>query len=76
MLSFFFTNEREVTSFSDLSLCSIDRFNRLFHGLLQSGYYFAPSAYEALFVSACHTMEELTQTAEKVSELLRIEPLI
>lgn len=70
MLSIFLTDAAEVNSFADVSACDIDKFNRLFHDLLQAGYYFAPSAYEALFVSSVHTQDELKQTAEKVGEFL------
>jgi len=38
------------------------RFNRLFHGLLDSGVYIAPALYEAGFVSSAHTQEDIAQT--------------
>ena len=34
--------------------CDKERFNRFFHAMLDAGVYFAPSAYEAGFVSAAH----------------------
>jgi glutamate-1-semialdehyde 2,1-aminomutase len=39
-------------------------FNRFFHALLQQGVYFAPSAYEAGFVSAAHGDAEIAATVE------------
>ena len=37
-------------------------FNRFFHGMLDHGVYFAPSAYEAGFISAAHTPEDIATT--------------
>jgi glutamate-1-semialdehyde 2,1-aminomutase len=38
-------------------------FNRLFHAMLDEGVYFAPSAFEAGFVSAAHTAQDIEATA-------------
>jgi glutamate-1-semialdehyde 2,1-aminomutase len=38
------------------------RFNQLFHGLLDRGVYIAPALYEAGFVSAAHTAEDIAAT--------------
>jgi glutamate-1-semialdehyde 2,1-aminomutase len=40
------------------------RFNTLFHGLLDRGVYIAPALYEAGFVSAAHTEDDIAQTVE------------
>ena len=40
------------------------RFNQLFHGLLDRGVYIAPALYEAGFVSAAHTAEDIAATVE------------
>ncbi len=39
-----------------------DRFNRFFHAMLDAGVYFAPSAFEAGFVSAAHSAADITAT--------------
>ncbi len=39
-----------------------DAFNRFYHALLAQGVYFAPSAYEAGFVSAAHGDAEIEAT--------------
>jgi len=39
---------------ADVSASDIERFKRFFHGMLDAGVYFAPSAYEAGFVSIAH----------------------
>lgn len=35
--------------------CDKDAFNRFFHAMIDAGHYFAPSAFEAGFVSAAHS---------------------
>ncbi len=40
------------------------RFNQLFHGLLDHGVYIAPALYEAGFVSAAHTAEDIAATVD------------
>jgi len=42
--------------------CDKARFNRFFHAMLDAGVYFAPSAFEAGFVSAAHTAEDIATT--------------
>ena len=38
------------------------RFNQFFHAMLDAGVYFAPALYEAGFVSAAHTEDDIAQT--------------
>ncbi|MCY7369911.1 MAG: glutamate-1-semialdehyde 2,1-aminomutase [Polaromonas sp.] len=40
------------------------RFNLLFHGLLDRGVYIAPALYEAGFVSAAHTSQDIEATVD------------
>jgi glutamate-1-semialdehyde 2,1-aminomutase len=40
------------------------RFNKLFHGLLDRGVYIAPALYEAGFVSAAHSEQDIVETVE------------
>ena len=49
-------------SYRDVLDCDTARFNRFFHAMLDAGIYFAPSAYEAGFVSAAHGVAEVDQT--------------
>jgi glutamate-1-semialdehyde 2,1-aminomutase len=44
-------------------------FNRLFHGLLDRGVYIAPALYEAGFVSAAHSDEDIANTIEAAREV-------
>lgn len=57
------------TSFAEVMECDKDLFNRFFHAMLDEGVYFAPSAFEAGFVSSAHTDVEIDKTlaaAEKI----------
>ncbi len=51
-------------SFAEVSQCDIARFNTFFHGMLDNGVYFAPSAYEAGFVSSAHSDEIIAETVQ------------
>ena len=39
-------------------------FNRFFHAMLDNGVYYAPALYEAGFVSAAHTAQDIAETVE------------
>ncbi|MBD3893072.1 glutamate-1-semialdehyde 2,1-aminomutase [Hydrogenophaga sp.] len=47
------------------------RFNRLFHGLLERGVYIAPALYEAGFVSAAHSEQDISDSVAAAREVLR-----
>ncbi len=47
------------------------KFNALFHGLLDRGVYIAPALYEAGFVSAAHTREDIDQTVAVAREVFK-----
>jgi glutamate-1-semialdehyde 2,1-aminomutase len=53
MFGLFFTDQR-VENYAQAMQSDSARFNRFFHGMLERGVYFAPSAFEAGFVSAAH----------------------
>ncbi len=42
--------------------CDKEAFNRFFHAMIDAGHYFAPSAFEAGFVSAAHTDADIAAT--------------
>ena len=48
------------------------RFNQLFHGLLDRGVYIAPALYEAGFVSATHTDEDIAATVAAAREVFKL----
>jgi len=46
--------EAVPASFAEVTQSDVPRFNAFFHKMLDAGVYFAPSAYEAGFVSSAH----------------------
>jgi len=47
------------------------RFGRYFRGMLERGVYLAPSQFEAAFVSAAHSPEDIDATITAANEVLR-----
>lgn len=45
-------------------------FNAFFHGMLEAGHYFAPSMYEAGFMSLAHNETDIDQTLDAASQVL------
>lgn len=56
--------ETPPASFSEVMGCDKEMFNRFFHAMLAEGVYFAPSAYEAGFVSSAHGPAEIEKTVQ------------
>ncbi|WP_434631523.1 glutamate-1-semialdehyde 2,1-aminomutase [Chromobacterium sp. CV08] len=63
MFGFYFSAQAPK-SYAEATGCDIERFKRFFHAMLDEGIYFAPSAYEAGFVSAAHSDEMIERTIE------------
>lgn len=67
-------SEQPVLNFEDARNSQVHKFPPYFQGMLQEGVYLAPSPYEAGFVSAAHTRQDIEKTlvsAEKVLVNLR-----
>jgi len=69
MFGLFFSSEEKITTFAQVMQCDQDRFKRFFHAMLDQGVYLAPSAFEAGFVSAAHTDEDIDKTV-RIAESL------
>ena len=67
MFGFFFS-EHPVRSYRDTLTTKKESFNKFFHAMLENGVYFAPSAFEAGFVSAAHAGEALEFTLQALSD--------
>jgi glutamate-1-semialdehyde 2,1-aminomutase len=48
-----------------------NKFNTLFHGLLDRGVYIAPALYEAGFVSGAHTAQDIADTVSAAREIFK-----
>jgi len=71
MFTVFFTELEHVTCGSDVSEhCDLAFFGRFFNEMLLEGVYLAPSQYEAAFVSAAHTDEDIDNTIAAAERVL------
>jgi glutamate-1-semialdehyde 2,1-aminomutase len=62
MFGLFFTEESSIENFSQVMNCNLDRFKLFFHEMLEEGIYFAPSAFEAGFISSAHGKNDIKAT--------------
>jgi glutamate-1-semialdehyde 2,1-aminomutase len=62
MFGLFFSKEPQISRFSQVMACDQALFKRFFHGMLAKGVYFAPSAFEAGFVSIAHSDDDINNT--------------
>ncbi|MDE2090451.1 MAG: glutamate-1-semialdehyde 2,1-aminomutase [Gammaproteobacteria bacterium] len=70
MFGLFFTQAAQVTNYAQVMTCDTGRFQRFFHGMLKEGIYLAPSAFEAGFLSAAHTLADIDATLAAARKLL------
>jgi glutamate-1-semialdehyde 2,1-aminomutase len=66
--------EKCPTSYHEMMQSNKEHFNQFFHSMLDSGIYLGPSAFEAGFVSAAHTDEDIANTiaaAKKAFSLIK-----
>ncbi len=70
MFGFVFSEDAPVRRFEQVASANIERFRAFFHGMLEEGVYFAPSAYEAGFVSAAHGDNEIATTLDAAKRVL------
>ena len=54
----------------DAAESDTEKFGRYFWGLIKSGIYMPCSQYEALFISAAHTEEDIQATIEAAQSVL------
>lgn len=61
MFGVYFSNET-INSYATVMRSDAERFKQFFHAMLHEGVYLAPSAFEAGFVSATHTDQDIADT--------------
>ena len=69
MVGMFFCPD-PVRSFDDAKTCDLPLFAKFYQGMRQEGIYLAPSQFEALFVSAAHTREQIDRTVAAARKVL------
>lgn len=62
MFTWFF-NQGPVTDWDSASKSNTEAFGKFFRSMLDSGVYLPPSQYEAAFLGATHTQEDVERTA-------------
>jgi glutamate-1-semialdehyde 2,1-aminomutase len=62
---------KQPDSYAAVMACDKERFNRFFHRMLDTGVYFAPSAYEAGFVSSAHSAADIDETLRLAGQSLQ-----
>jgi glutamate-1-semialdehyde 2,1-aminomutase len=67
MFTFFFTDQ-PVTDYESAKRSDTKRFGRYFRAMLDRGIYLAPSQFEAAFLSAAHTDEDIRTTIAAARE--------
>jgi len=71
MFGIFFTDQTEIKTYEDVKKCDVTRFKQFFHGMLKEGVYFAPSAFEAGFISAAHSNDVIQETLNAAENVFR-----
>ncbi len=70
MFCAYFSGE-PVHNLADAMKSDRERFKRYFHGMLNQGFYLAPSQFEAGFLSTAHTETDIEKTVQAVRKVLR-----
>jgi glutamate-1-semialdehyde 2,1-aminomutase len=63
--------DRPVWNLADAMHSDRTRFAKFFHGMLDAGIYFAPSQFEAGFISTAHTEADIEFTVATAAQVLR-----
>ena len=71
MFCLYFTNA-EIWNLAEAQQSDKAAFAKFFHGCLERGVYFAPSQFEAGFLSLAHTETDIARTAEVAVEVLNL----
>lgn len=69
MMTCFFT-DAPVTDFDSAMRANTERYGQYFRQMLAKGFWLAPSQFEALFISAAHTPEQLEQALTAIETSL------
>ena len=71
MLGMFFTSKK-VVDFTTAKTADTKKYARFFTEMLKRGVYFAPSQFEAAFVSSAHDQEQIDQTISAAKEIFEM----
>ncbi len=71
MWGVFFSEEEQIINYQQVMQCDTERFGKFFHGMLDAGVYLAPASYEAGFMSAAHTDEDIQFTLDAAEAVFK-----
>lgn len=71
MFGFAFSKRGSLRNYQDVLEADTDLFKKFFHAMLERNVYFAPSAFEAGFVSAAHSAEDIEATIAAASDAIQ-----
>lgn len=69
MFTLFFS-DHEIKNFDDVKNSNTERFASFFRAILQENIYISPSAFEACFISAAHTDQQLETVLQSIKKVL------
>lgn len=69
MFGFCFNEQPTIWNYNDVAASDELLFKRFYHAMLEKGIYFAPSLYEAGFISSAHGEEEINLTLSAAEEV-------
>ncbi|HVU99711.1 MAG TPA: glutamate-1-semialdehyde 2,1-aminomutase [Verrucomicrobiae bacterium] len=70
MFCAYFTDQ-PVHNLADAMKSDREKFKKYFHAMLDEGVYFAPSQFEAGFLSTAHTLEDIGRTVEAAGRVFK-----
>ncbi len=71
MWGVFFTEEDRVYRYDQVISCDTSRFSSFFHGMLEQGIYLAPASFEAGFMSAAHSEQDIDKTLTAATKVFK-----
>lgn len=69
-LSCLYFTDKEVVDYESAKTSDTDAFAAYFRKMFERGNYFGPSQFEAIFLSASHTKQEIDKTLEDMRQVL------
>ena len=70
MFGFFFSEELPL-NINDVSRTNDQTFSAFINACIKNGIYFAPSKFEAGFISSMHNNKEIDQTLDVVGNIIK-----
>ena len=71
MFGFSFTKNGPIKNYNDIANSEISLFKEFFHLMLEENIYFAPSPFEAGFMSSEHKKREIDSTLSAVEKVFK-----